>query len=163
MPPARKKKAKKSKAKNRKKKPTKKVTKRKKLVKRKKVTKKKPARKAKKVAKKKKPARAAKKVVKKKPAKSTKKQAREMAAKVMGELLGKVIHYYDRIGVAIVEIEKPIRVGGWVTIRRGEKEFTQAVSSLQIDHAAVASANRGQVVGLKVAKETQEGAEVYEA
>ncbi len=72
--------------------------------------------------------------------------------------LGKVIHYYDKIGVAIVELSKAVKVGDTVTFQRGDQEFTQAIASMQVDHADVAKAKKGDVIGMKVDEEVKEGA-----
>jgi len=77
--------------------------------------------------------------------------------------LGKVVHYYDRIGVAIVELAAPLKVGKTVCFKHGEEEAVQEVMSLQIDHQDVASAKKGQVVGMKVDTPVKEGALVVAA
>lgn len=71
---------------------------------------------------------------------------------------GKVVHYYDRIGVAIVEVHHPFALGDFVRVRSGTTEFIQPVTSLQVEHAPVARAERGQVVGLRVSHPVPEGA-----
>lgn len=109
---------------------------------------------------KKKPKKAAMKTkVKKAKVRKTKK-APAKAKRKKEKVLGKVTHYYDRIGVAIVELKALLAVGDVVTFRRGTVEFTQPVRSLQIEHASVAKAKRGEQVGLKVKKPIKEGAKV---
>lgn len=76
--------------------------------------------------------------------------------------IGKVIHYYDKIGVAIVELSATLSVGDKVKfVRGGEDMFEQDVDSIQIEHEQKKSAGKGDVVGLKVSSEVKEGAEVY--
>ncbi|MCH7730313.1 hypothetical protein IID21_02155 [Patescibacteria group bacterium] len=76
--------------------------------------------------------------------------------------IGKVTHYYDKIGVAIVELGAALSVGDKVKfVRGGEDLFEQAVESMQIEHKKVDSAKKGDVVGLKADKEIREGAEVF--
>ncbi len=75
---------------------------------------------------------------------------------------GKVTHYYDKIGVAIVELSAPLTKGEKIKfLRGGEDLFTQEVNSIQIEHEQKDSASKGDVVGLKVDSEVKEGAEVY--
>ncbi|MEK7137663.1 MAG: hypothetical protein AAB853_05265 [Patescibacteria group bacterium] len=74
--------------------------------------------------------------------------------------IGKVTHYYDRIGVGIIELKAPLSIGDHVTFRRGDHEFSQKVSSIQIDHAQVPKAKKGDVIGVKVKKEVKDGAVV---
>ncbi len=98
-----------------------------------------------------------KKAVKKVMAK--KKMVRTMAKKVTKKLarkatvpgmVGTVVHYYDKIGVAVLELTAPVAIGEFLTFRRGDIEFTQPVVSLQIDREPVAKASKGQAVGMKV-------------
>ena len=76
--------------------------------------------------------------------------------------VGKVTHYYDKLGVAIVELQSSLAVGDKVKfVRGGEDLFEQAIESIQIEHKKVDSANKDQVIGLKVDQLVKEGAEVY--
>ena len=76
--------------------------------------------------------------------------------------IGKVTHYYDKIGVAIVELDAALSNGDTVKfVRGGEDLFEQKVESMQIEHKQVDSAKKGDVVGLKADKEIKEGAEVF--
>ena len=76
--------------------------------------------------------------------------------------VGKVTHYYDKIGVAIVELDGTLSVGDKVRfVRGGEDLFEQEVDSIQIEHEKVDSAKKGDVVGLKTKELIKDGAEVY--
>lgn len=76
--------------------------------------------------------------------------------------IGKVSHYYDKIGVAIVELTGALSVDDKIKFARGGEDlFEQAVESIQIEHNKVESAKKGDVVGLKVPQEVKDGAEVY--
>lgn len=77
--------------------------------------------------------------------------------------IGKVVHYYDRIGVAIVELAAPLKVGSTVRLKHGEEEALQEVMSMQVDHEDVKTAKKGQVVGVKVDAPVKEGALVVAA
>lgn len=77
------------------------------------------------------------------------------------DLVGKVIHYYDKIGVAVIKLEKALKVGDSVKFVHGEDEFTQVLESMQLDHAQVESGKKGQEVAVKVDKETKSGTLVY--
>jgi hypothetical protein len=104
----------------------------------------------------------AKKVkAKKAKAKKSVSKAKRVAVKVKAakeKVLGKVVHFYDRISVAIIKLKSPLRVGDRVCFKRGEQKLVQSISSLQINHQAVAKAAKGAVVGLKVNKPIKEGA-----
>ena len=80
---------------------------------------------------------------------------------VKDDLVGKVIHYYDKIGVAVIKLEKPLKVGDNVKFVHGENEFTQSIESMQLEHVQVESGKKGQEVSVKVDKETKSGTQVY--
>lgn len=76
--------------------------------------------------------------------------------------IGKVTHFYDKIGVAIVDLAAPLKLGDKVTFKRGGEEVgEQVVESMQIEKTAVDSAKKGDVVGLHVDEAVKEGVEVY--
>ena len=72
--------------------------------------------------------------------------------------IGKITHYYDKIGVAIIELSADLKVGDKIKIEGGKNEFDQTVDELQMDHKSVSSAGASDVVGLKVNQKTREGA-----
>lgn len=76
--------------------------------------------------------------------------------------IGKVTHYYDKIGVAVVEVKnQPLKVGDRVRISGHDNEFTQEVSSLQVEHEKVSEVAPGETVGLKVGKPVKTGDVLY--
>ncbi len=70
--------------------------------------------------------------------------------------IGKVIHYFDKIGVAVVSLTQSLAVGDTVTIG----ELTQVVSSMQLDHEPLEKAKKGDEVAIKVDQIVKEGMEV---
>jgi len=77
-------------------------------------------------------------------------------------LIGKVTHFFDRIGVAVVKIEKgELAVGDTIKFKHGDKEFEQTVSSLEIDRAPVDKIGVNEEAGLKINEAVREGWEVY--
>jgi putative protease len=77
------------------------------------------------------------------------------------KLIGKVIHYFDKIQVAIVELKDKIKIGDKIKIKGHNKEFEQEVTSLQIEHKDVKEAKKGETVGMKVTEKVKEGDGVY--
>ena len=75
--------------------------------------------------------------------------------------VGKVSHYYDKIGVAVVDLTADLKKGDTIKIVKGAEEFEQEVQSMQVEHKEVSIAKKGDSVGLKVDKETKRKAEVY--
>lgn len=149
--------------KSRTKKKSKKVTKKK----MKKTAKRRPVRRAKKAVKKTKKAKKAKKSsrnmkkVKAKVAKKVTKKVstakKQMVKEIAEKVIGKVTHYYDHIGVAVVAVNETIRLGDTVLLKHGKRVFEQKVASLQVNHTPINSAAKGQEVGMKVDEVAEEG------
>ena len=85
--------------------------------------------------------------------------ARKGNAKLV--LLGAVTHYFGHIGVAIVKCKKPISVGDALWFKGATTDFTEAIKSIQYDHADIPKAKKGQEVGIKVKNKVREGDQVY--
>lgn len=80
----------------------------------------------------------------------------------MATKVGRVTHYYDKIGVAVVELDGNLSVGEKIKFARGgEDMFEQKVDSIQMEHRKLESAKKGDIVGLKTTEGVREGAEVY--
>lgn len=77
------------------------------------------------------------------------------------ELIGKITHYFGKIGVAIIEVSKGIKVGDTIHIKGSTSDFEQSVDSMQVEHEDVEKAKKGDVIGLKVKDKVREGDEVY--
>lgn len=76
--------------------------------------------------------------------------------------IGKVVHFYDKLGVAIIDLENGgLKVGDQVKFKRGDDEFTQTIDSLQVDHKDVDSVKKGDSFGVKVNQPTKPGTLVY--
>ena len=85
-----------------------------------------------------------------------------MAEVEEGKLIGRVVHYFDKIGVAVIALEAPLKVGDTIRIVGGEStDFTQEVESMEIEHEKIKKAKKGQEVGLKVKEKVREGYKVY--
>ena len=77
------------------------------------------------------------------------------------KLVGRVAHYYGRIGVAVVEVIDVIKVGDTIRIKGGPRDFQQEVDSMEVEHQKVEVAKKGESVGLKVVERVREGDEVF--
>ena len=76
-------------------------------------------------------------------------------------LIGKITHWYDKIGVAVVELEKGLELGDKVKIKHGDQEFEETIASMELDHKPVKSGKKGQGVAIKLSKKAGEGSEIY--
>lgn len=77
------------------------------------------------------------------------------------KLIGKITHYFGKIQVAIIELTNAIKIGDKIHIKGHNTDFEQIVDSMQIDHANVEKAKKGQGIGIKVEEAVREGDEVY--
>ncbi len=76
--------------------------------------------------------------------------------------LGKVTHYFSKIGVAAIEItQDTLRVGDTIHIKGHTSDFTQKIDSMQIDNKPVAEATAGQSIGLCVKEHAREHDHVF--
>ena len=68
------------------------------------------------------------------------------------QAIGRVTHYFGKIGVAAIEITAgTLAVGDTIHVKGHTADFSQTVDSMQIDGQAVPIATVGQAVGIKVA------------
>lgn len=85
-----------------------------------------------------------------------------MVEKNHGEkLIGKVTHYYDKAGVAIVKLSAPAAVGDEIHFCGNKTDFEQTIESMQVEHEDIKKAKKGDEIGVKVNDKVREGDEVY--
>lgn len=77
------------------------------------------------------------------------------------KLIGKITHYFPKIGVAVIELSDTLKVGDTIHIKNSDRDFNQQVFSMQIEHERVEEAIAGQSVGLKIDQKVHEGDKVY--
>lgn len=75
--------------------------------------------------------------------------------------IGRIAHFYKKIGVAVVDLSEPLQVGDTIHISGRTTDIKQKVDSMQIEHQNVQKAERGQSIGLKVGEKVREGDLVY--
>ena len=98
-----------------------------------------------------------KKPTKRKPVKAKAGLAKEKQAKPIGV----VMHYYGNLSVGIIKLKGILKVGDKIHIKGHTSDFKQAVSSIQIEHKAVKSAKKGDVIGIKAKAHVREHDLVY--
>ncbi len=76
-------------------------------------------------------------------------------------LVGIVSHYFTNIGVGVVELTKPLKVGDKILIDGTTTKFEQKVESMQIDRVPVLQAQKGDAIGLKVKKRVRDKDRIY--
>ncbi len=80
---------------------------------------------------------------------------------VLGKEIGKVTHYFTKIGVCVIELSANLKVGDTIHIKGATSDFKQKVSSMQIEHEKLKEAKAGQAIGMKVKKHAREHDKVY--
>ncbi len=78
-----------------------------------------------------------------------------------GKLIGRVTHYFSKIGVAVIELSDSLKVGETIRIIGGETDFEQTIDSMEAEHQKVQEAKTGESVGLKVSQKVREGYKAY--
>ncbi len=77
---------------------------------------------------------------------------------IKSKAVGKVIHYFSNIKVAVVKVVSPIKVGDSIRIVGGEDtDFKQKVASMEINHKKVKMVKKGKEAGMKEKEKVNEG------
>lgn len=77
------------------------------------------------------------------------------------EEIGRIAHYFNKIGVAAIELSGGLAVGDTIHIKGHTSDWTQDVDSIQIEHESVQSAGAGASVGIRVEGHAHEHDVVY--
>jgi len=76
--------------------------------------------------------------------------------------IGRVIHYYSHLSVAVISLDKgPLQVGDVIHIKGHTTDFRQPVQSMQVEHESITKAVPGDDFGLKVIDHAREHDIVY--
>ena len=89
------------------------------------------------------------------------KEKGEEEKKELGKPIGKITHYYSKIGVGIIELSETLKAGETIKIKGHSTDLEQIIDSMQVNHEAVEEAKKGDVIGVKVSDHVREGDEVY--
>jgi len=84
-----------------------------------------------------------------------------MDEEVQKKLVGKISHYYSKIGVAVVDLSDSLEVGDEISIEGVATNIKQTVDSMQVEHDNIQKAKKGDSVGMKVADKVRENDNVY--
>jgi translation elongation factor EF-1alpha len=80
----------------------------------------------------------------------------------MEEEIGRVTHFFSKIGVGVVELTKgDLKVGETIHIKGHTTDLYQKVDSMQMEHAPVPVAKKGESFGLHVETQVRENDVVY--
>ncbi|MDD1656616.1 MAG: hypothetical protein LUO87_04490 [Methanomicrobiales archaeon] len=79
----------------------------------------------------------------------------------MEQLVGKITHYFPKVGVAVVKLSGNLRQGDEILVKGTHSAFRQMVTSMQVEHANISQAAPGQEIGVKVTQPVHVGDQVY--
>ena len=77
--------------------------------------------------------------------------------------IGEVVHFFDKICVAVVKFKEGVAVGEELCFEGPNSSFSQTLKSMQYEHESIPKAKKGQEVGVKTKKPVKEGYKVYKA
>ncbi|MDD5621130.1 MAG: hypothetical protein PHS27_00835 [Candidatus Pacebacteria bacterium] len=78
-----------------------------------------------------------------------------------GKPIGRVVHYFDHIGVAVIKLTSGLAVKNKIQIVGGDIDFKQEVKSMQIEHRSIKKAKAKDEIGLKIGKKVRPGYRVF--
>jgi hypothetical protein len=106
------------------------------------------------------------KITKREAVKKTAKKAAKKAIaskKIKANIIGTVMHYFPKVRAAVVKLKAPLTIGDVVKVKGHTTDFTQNVTSIQIDRVPITSAKKGQEIGLLVESRVRRKDVVYKA
>jgi len=78
-----------------------------------------------------------------------------------GKRVGEVSHFYDRISVAVITLSSPLAKGDKVHFLGHGSDFTQEITSMQIEHESIDAAKKGDEIALKILKPVKKNTSVF--
>jgi hypothetical protein len=79
----------------------------------------------------------------------------------MEKRIGTVTHYYTRLSVAVLDLTDEIHLGDEIHITGHISDLKMHVTSMEVEHHKIESAEAGMEVALKVDDYVRAGDEVY--
>ncbi|NIT03794.1 translation elongation factor-like protein [Candidatus Saccharibacteria bacterium] len=79
----------------------------------------------------------------------------------MEKKIGEVTHYFGHIPAGIIKLAGKVKKGDKLHFKGATTDFTQEITSMQIDHKDIESAKKGDEIGVKVNERVREGDDVF--
>ena len=79
----------------------------------------------------------------------------------MEKEIGKITHFFDKIGVAVIELTKELKIGDKILVKGATTDFSQVIDSIQIEHKNIAKAKKGQSIGVRVKERVRPNDKVF--
>lgn len=77
------------------------------------------------------------------------------------KLIGKITHYYGHLNVGIIELSDVLKVGDTIHIKGHTSDFTQQISTMQLEHADVTEGKPKDLIGIKIDQKVHVHDSVY--
>ena len=78
-----------------------------------------------------------------------------------GKRVGEVIHFFNRISVAVLKLSQPLKVGDTVHFLGRNTDFQQQIASMEVDHESVTEGGKGSEVAVKVQQRVRRGDSIF--
>lgn len=78
-----------------------------------------------------------------------------------GEQIGKVVHFYNNINVAVLRLSRDIKIGDVVHFLGRSTDVQQEVTSMEVEHEPVTEVKAGGEVAIKVKQRVRRGDSVF--
>ena len=75
--------------------------------------------------------------------------------------VGVVAHYFGKVGVGMVRLTDTLKIGDTIHVKGHSGDFTQQVSSMQMDYKAIQEAGTGHEVAIKMEQKVHQNDKVY--
>ncbi|MCM8781558.1 MAG: hypothetical protein NC828_00655 [Candidatus Omnitrophica bacterium] len=83
--------------------------------------------------------------------------------KTRENIIGVVTHYFPKVNAAAIKLKAPLKIGDAIKIKGHTTDFSQTVTSMQINRVPITSARKGQEIGLLVNSRVRRNDLVYPA
>ncbi|MCM8799895.1 MAG: translation elongation factor-like protein [Candidatus Omnitrophica bacterium] len=77
------------------------------------------------------------------------------------KVVGIVTHYFPHVRAGVVKLKSALSLGDNIKIKGHTTDFTQTVTSMQINHVPIQKAKKGQEIGLLVESRVRKNDIVY--
>jgi len=75
--------------------------------------------------------------------------------------IGKVKHFFDKISVAVIELNGSLRIGDKISIEGHDNAVEMIVESMQMEHKQIEKAKSGDAIGMKTTAPVKANDKVY--
>jgi len=80
----------------------------------------------------------------------------------LGEPIGEVTHFFPHVKAGVIKLKRDtLSVGDTIYIKGHTTDFEQKIKSMQVNHAPLEKASKGQEIGMKVKSKVRHGDKVY--